>query len=207
MDAPKVELDKGGERTRAQCERILNAAQKCFVEHGFHAASMGDIAKTAGMSPGLIYRYFDSKSTIIVAIIERQILEARTNIRALNAGHDMAASLANTFTRWRDGDPSLMNAALFAEMSAEATRNPALTAAMQASDGVLREELGRWLAASVAQTSGKELAPEAAAARGLCMQLFIEGMIIRAIREPGIDTQLLAQALRQFVDTVLAPPA
>jgi AcrR family transcriptional regulator len=206
MDESKVELARGGERTRAQRERILNAAQKCFVEHGFHAASMGDIAKTAGMSPGLIYRYYDSKSTIIVAIIERQIMEARTNIRALNAEHDLAEPLMNMFTRWRDGDTTLMNAALFAEMSAEATRSPALAVAMQASDCVLRDELGRWLAATVAQTTGKELAPDAAQARALCLQLFIEGMIVRALREPGLDMQLLAQGLRQFIDTVLAPP-
>src|SRR3546814_14252294 len=42
--ASKAEL-----RTLAQRERILCAAQKCFVEHGFHAASMASIAETAEM--------------------------------------------------------------------------------------------------------------------------------------------------------------
>ena len=44
-----------GERARAQRERILRAAKRCFVEHGFHAASIADIARTAEMSAGLIY--------------------------------------------------------------------------------------------------------------------------------------------------------
>src|SRR3546814_16038354 len=53
--ASKAEL-----RTLAQRERILCAAQKCFVEHGFHAASMASIAETAEMSAGLIPREFEN---------------------------------------------------------------------------------------------------------------------------------------------------
>lgn len=37
-------------RAEVQRERILCAAQKCFIEHGFHAASMANIAETAQMS-------------------------------------------------------------------------------------------------------------------------------------------------------------
>ena len=48
-------------RADAQRSRILAAAEKCFVQQGFHAASMASIATTAGMSPGLIYRYFPGK--------------------------------------------------------------------------------------------------------------------------------------------------
>ena len=45
-------------RAQAQRNRILDAAQKCFAERGFHGAGMALIADTAQMSPGLIYRYF-----------------------------------------------------------------------------------------------------------------------------------------------------
>lgn len=74
---------KSEARTRQQRERILNAARSCFVKHGFHTASMAKIAETAGMSPGLIYRYFDSKNDIILAIIEQQLEDARADIAAL----------------------------------------------------------------------------------------------------------------------------
>ena len=56
-------------RAARQRERILEAAEKCFIESGFHAASMAHIADTAGISAGLIYRYFESKSAIVRAII------------------------------------------------------------------------------------------------------------------------------------------
>ena len=42
-------------RADAQRDRILCAALKCFIEHGFHAASMASIADTAQMSAGLMY--------------------------------------------------------------------------------------------------------------------------------------------------------
>src|SRR5690606_14944113 len=76
-------------RAEAQRSRILNAAQQCFIEHGFHAAGMALISAAAGMSPGLIYRYFENKNAIILAIIERQLDEARADIAALQSGTDL----------------------------------------------------------------------------------------------------------------------
>ena len=61
------------DRSRQQRDRILQAAQQCFIKDGFHAASMANIADTAGMSAGLIYRYFASKSDIILAIIGEEL--------------------------------------------------------------------------------------------------------------------------------------
>src|SRR5690606_21791567 len=66
-------MTAAADRADLQRDRILQAAQRCFVEHGFHAASMASIAGTAGVSAGLIYRYFASKNEIIVAIVERQL--------------------------------------------------------------------------------------------------------------------------------------
>ena len=48
----KPNTTKAQARAEAQHERILSAAQQCFIEHGFHAASMASIAETAEMSAG-----------------------------------------------------------------------------------------------------------------------------------------------------------
>jgi AcrR family transcriptional regulator len=60
-------------------------ALKCFIEHGFHAASMANIAEAAQMSAGLMYRYFDNKNAIVLAIVERQLEEKRAGIRQLHS--------------------------------------------------------------------------------------------------------------------------
>ena len=77
----KADSNKAQERAELQRGRILDAAQKCFIEHGFHAASMASIADTAGMSAGLIYRYFENKSAIILAIVQRQLELLRDDIK------------------------------------------------------------------------------------------------------------------------------
>ncbi|WP_161993163.1 TetR/AcrR family transcriptional regulator [Lacisediminimonas profundi] len=194
---------KAAERALAQRERILIAAKACFIRHGFHAASMAIIAGAAAMSPGLIYRYFPSKSAIILAIIEGQLEEARAGIRTLYGAADFADAALQTFTHWRNADPQVMNAALLLEISAEATRDPALSAAVQASDVAVREELSHWLSASLAD-GGKGLAPEVAPQRALSLQLFMEGIAIRALREPDIDPATLKAAIDHFVADLFA---
>lgn len=192
---------KQTERAQAQCERILCAAQKCFIEHGFHAAGMALIAETAEMSPGLIYRYFPSKTAIILAIVERQLQNARTDIHALRHAPDIAAAAYDAFDCWRRADPRLMNAALFLEMSAEASRNPELAAAIATSDAEIRKEIAHWLQAPI-EEGGKGLPPELATLRGIAMQCFMEGLAIRALREPAIDPVILQAAIKEFIDNL-----
>ena len=51
--------------------QILDAALACFAKHGFHQASMHDISAEAGISVGLIYRYFENKEAVISAMADR----------------------------------------------------------------------------------------------------------------------------------------
>ncbi len=142
QDIPSVE----GTRAEAQRERILGAAQKCFIESGFHAASMASIAETAGMSAGLMYRYFENKSAIVLAIIERQLADAHESLSRQKPASDLAADLFALFRGWQARDPSVMNAALYLEMSAEGTRDPQVAAAVRAADAQLHEDLKAWVA-------------------------------------------------------------
>ena len=70
MNTKNEPTSKAQDRAEMQRNRILDAAQHCVIEHGFHAASMASIADTAGMSAGLIYRYFENKSAIILECIK-----------------------------------------------------------------------------------------------------------------------------------------
>ena len=48
--------------------KIVSAATQCFIRKGFHATSMRDIAKAAGVSLGNIYNHFDRKTDLVLAI-------------------------------------------------------------------------------------------------------------------------------------------
>lgn len=56
-----------GERTRTA---ILDAAYDLFVEQGFAATSMREIARRAGLAPGSLYNHFASKEEIFGAILQ-----------------------------------------------------------------------------------------------------------------------------------------
>ena len=63
--------------TRARRERekeerrqsILRAAREVFFEHGFHGATVDDVAEQAEVSKGTVYLYFESKETILAHLL------------------------------------------------------------------------------------------------------------------------------------------
>ena len=203
MNAESVQRGKPGERAANQRERILSAAQTCFVKHGFHAAGMAAIAETAEMSPGLIYRYFENKSAIILAIIERQLEENRSKVCSLKSPADFVAAILAAFECWKKADPQEMNAALFLEMTAEATRDQHIADALHASDVAMRTRFAGWMSQPTAE-GGLGLPPELARTRALSLQCFIEGLAIRAIREPELSSDELKPMIEQFITGLAA---
>jgi AcrR family transcriptional regulator len=51
-------------------EQIIDAAMRVFAQKGYSKATNKDIAREAGITPGLIYYYFESKEALLYAILE-----------------------------------------------------------------------------------------------------------------------------------------
>ena len=64
----------GNEDDNAKRRQILQGAGKVFMDLGFDGASMGEIARAAGVSKGTLYVYFADKSTLFEAIVEQEAL-------------------------------------------------------------------------------------------------------------------------------------
>jgi len=62
-------------------ERILDAAQKVFLERGFDGASVDEIAEVAHAGKPTIYARFPHKEAIFIAVVERMV-RRRTEIMA-----------------------------------------------------------------------------------------------------------------------------
>jgi AcrR family transcriptional regulator len=60
--------EKFEEIRESKRRQILDAAVECFATTGYHAVSISDLAKHAGMSKGLMYNYFASKEELLKAI-------------------------------------------------------------------------------------------------------------------------------------------
>ena len=53
--------------------RLLDAAEKVFVDRGFHAASVDEVAEEAGYSKGAVYSNFENKDELFLAVLERRV--------------------------------------------------------------------------------------------------------------------------------------
>jgi len=56
----------------AKRRQIVEGARAVFLARGFDAASMGDIAKAAGVSKGTLYVYFEDKEELFAAIVQQE---------------------------------------------------------------------------------------------------------------------------------------
>jgi len=55
--------------------RIVVTAEKLFRELGYQKTTVADIAKVLRMSPANVYRFFDSKKSIVAAVARRLMAE------------------------------------------------------------------------------------------------------------------------------------
>jgi AcrR family transcriptional regulator len=77
-------------KARRTRERILEAALELFAERGYEATTMRDVAREAGASLGLAYRYFASKEEFALALYMRLAEETEEWARDGLAGGTVA---------------------------------------------------------------------------------------------------------------------
>jgi AcrR family transcriptional regulator len=119
------------ERRERTYEELISAAEKLFVEQGFHATSVDEIAFEAGYTKGAVYSNFESKEDVFFAVYEqraeRGIAEAEREIAAATAaGASGLDALSLAAGQRRGHDDGWL--AVFFEFWAHVVRRPALRA-------------------------------------------------------------------------------
>jgi AcrR family transcriptional regulator len=71
-------------------EGILGAAVEVFAERGYHASSIDDIARSAGISKALIYEHFSSKEELHMRLLEENARELLERLTQATAGDQRA---------------------------------------------------------------------------------------------------------------------
>lgn len=103
--------------------QILTAAMICFAKRGFHQTSMQNISEEAGISVGLIYRYFASKEAVISAITEEHKREIGELLDRARLAPTLLDSLEIIFTAHCCEDAPQIHSAFVVDLFAEAGRN------------------------------------------------------------------------------------
>jgi TetR/AcrR family transcriptional repressor of uid operon len=135
---PKLKPDT----QRARREHILEAAEVCFARAGFHRTTMQDICKEAGVSPGALYVYFDSKEALIAGICERERAEFAENFAALAAAPDFLGTLAALGEEYFVNQPAHKRL-MCVEIGLESTRNPRVAEIFSRIDSFINESFLR----------------------------------------------------------------
>jgi AcrR family transcriptional regulator len=83
--------------------RIIDAAYELFYKGGFARASVDDIAEAAGVTKRTLYYHFDSKNTLVGAVLDAQ--------------HELVLSRIERWAEHASGNTSAMLDGLFAEFA------------------------------------------------------------------------------------------
>ena len=87
LPPPETKLPRR-RRKDARPSELTAAALDLFVEKGFAATRLDDVAARAGVSKGTLYLYFDSKETLFKAVVEEGIVPALAAAEQRMAEHN-----------------------------------------------------------------------------------------------------------------------
>src|SRR5260370_32569947 len=83
-----------GDEDSSKRRQIVEGARQVFLAQGFDAASMGEIARVAGVSKGTLYVYFKNKEELFEAIVGQQCRAQAEQIFNLDPeDHDVEGEL------------------------------------------------------------------------------------------------------------------
>ncbi|MCB1901224.1 MAG: helix-turn-helix transcriptional regulator, partial [Rhodocyclaceae bacterium] len=72
-------------RKEARPSELAAAALSLFVEKGYAATRLDEVAARAGVSKGTLYLYFDSKEALFKAVIQDRVVAVMSEGEALYA--------------------------------------------------------------------------------------------------------------------------
>lgn len=89
-------------RTDSRRELVLDAARNVFAELGIEGASIREIARRAGYTPGSIYSYFDSKEAVYGALLGESLERLNTLVALADVPQPPAQRLQANAQTWFD---------------------------------------------------------------------------------------------------------
>ena len=128
MQAPQDTKPRWERRKDARPQELLAAALDQFVERGYAATRLEDVARRAGVSKGTLYLYFANKEELFKAVVRDTIVHTIGEAEQDAAGFDgpSADLLREILMRWWDRICSTPIAGITKLMLAEGNNFPEL---------------------------------------------------------------------------------
>lgn len=119
-------------------DQVLDGAREVFMTHGFGAASVDEIARTAGVSKATLYSYFPDKQSLFIEVSKSECQKQSTSILAETSDEDpLDVVLLEVATRFINFITSKFGQQIFRICVAESERFPELGRAFYESGPML----------------------------------------------------------------------
>lgn len=205
MDTQLAETDIKAPASPQDLRRaqILQAARVCFDRWGFHGASMHQICREAGMSPGALYRYFPSKEQIIAAIAQDEREHSIRILAVFNREGPIVDRLVDTANAYLSDVTQRGFGSLMIEICVESIRNTELGRQFNDIECGVRDVFRKALLE--AQRTG-EIDPTINVDVALQMLFSIgDGLVMRLHLDPDFTLDAVRPQLRRVIEGLLLP--
>jgi AcrR family transcriptional regulator len=182
---------------------ILDAAERCMAQAGFHRTTMQDICRAAAISPGALYVYFSSKEALIAGLAERDRRAFAERLEALARAPDFMQALRALGQQYVED--AAKDHRMCIDIGLEATRNPRVGEIFRRFDRSIVESF---------ETLFYKLQAEGRIAPALdiptavkAFMVIADGMFWRRAVDPAFDARRVLSAVLELVKTLLNPTA
>jgi len=186
----------------ARREHILDAAERCFINKGFHHATMDDICREAHVSPGALYTYFVSKEALIIGLCEREKDRFGKELAKMTEAPDFLAALRSMAEQYCCNEP-IEKVRLHVEIGAEAGRNAVIGNTVREIDLGWTTSLIHILERERDQGRINPKAPIDIIVRA--MGALGDGLFLRRSLDPHFDPKSIIPAMMTMIEALLAP--
>lgn len=192
-----------GRPSRADLRRrkLIETARALFIENGFHATGIAQIARESGIAVGQIYRDFASKEEIVAALVEEDcgsFLQAQALEAAIRDGdRRKVRDWLHDFLQPED-DPE--GHRLFAEIVAESARNERIAGIFAA----LQERMRTKLLAALAMLAPGEDRAELRGVLADAISTMSLGLLHHRLMQPSLELSPVVALFQAMVDERLS---
>lgn len=184
-------------RAEHRRRQVIQTARTLFVENGFHATGIAQIAKQSGVAVGQIYRDFSCKEDIVAEIVNtdcRAFMAAEALRAAIEQGNtESVRGWIQHFVAAKD-DPD--NGRLFAEIIAESGRNVRIAAIFSA----INDEMSARMRSALAMLIPGERIAERREALGETILALAVSVLHRRLLRPELKVDPVVAVLSGIID-------
>lgn len=212
MPVPPEAKPRWERRKDARPQELLAAALAQFVERGFAATRLEDVARRAGVSKGTLYLYFENKEELFKAVVREHIVHAIGAAEQTVAefeGHS-AELLRAILMRWWDQIGATELAGITKLMMAEANNFPDLAQfyneeVIARGNGLISSVLVRGVARGEFRPLDPEVMTHVLTAPVLMLMMWTHRFL--PCDMPALDSQAYMEAFIGMALGGLLPPA